>query len=73
MSLCCASSPYAGTDSTIIFSPGGTFRSLDNKSQTEDFVLLTIWHAHPEKGRQRSLRSAEGSTGEELQEDWGVV
>ena len=35
---------------TIIFIPGGTFHSLDNKSQTEDFVLLTIWHTHPEKG-----------------------
>ena len=35
---------------TIIFIPGGTFHSLDNKSQTEDFVLLTIWHTHPERG-----------------------
>jgi len=35
---------------TIVFIPGGTFHSLDNKSETEVFVLLTIWHTHPEKG-----------------------
>jgi mannose-6-phosphate isomerase-like protein (cupin superfamily) len=35
---------------TIVFIPGGTFHSLANKSQAEDFVLLTIWHTHPEKG-----------------------
>jgi mannose-6-phosphate isomerase-like protein (cupin superfamily) len=35
---------------TIVFIPGGTFHFLDNKSKTEDFVLLTIWHTHPEKG-----------------------
>ena len=35
---------------TIIFIPGVTFHSLDNKSKTENFVLLTIWHTHPERG-----------------------
>jgi len=35
---------------TIVFIPGGTFHSLDNKSETEEFILLTIWHTHPEKG-----------------------
>ena len=37
-------------EDTIVFIPGGTFHSLENKSQTEDFVLLTIWHTHPERG-----------------------
>ncbi len=28
---------------SLIFIPAGVFHSLDNKSQTEDFVLLTLW------------------------------
>ena len=27
----------------IIYIPGGVFHSLDNKSQTDPFVLLTLW------------------------------
>jgi mannose-6-phosphate isomerase-like protein (cupin superfamily) len=41
---------YEISQDTIVFIPGGTFHSLDNKSQTEGFILLTIWHTHPEKG-----------------------
>ena len=41
---------YEISQDTIVFIPGGTFHSLDNKSQTEDFILLTIWHTHPENG-----------------------
>ena len=41
---------YEISKDTIVFIPGGTFHSLDNKSQTEDFILLTIWHTHPERG-----------------------
>lgn len=33
---------------TIVFIPGGTFHALENKSDKEDFVLLTIWPLHPE-------------------------
>ncbi len=28
---------------SVVFIPGGVFHSLDNKSKTEDFVLLTFW------------------------------
>jgi mannose-6-phosphate isomerase-like protein (cupin superfamily) len=28
---------------SICFIPGGVFHSLDNKSKTEEFVLLTLW------------------------------
>lgn len=28
---------------SLVFIPAGVFHSLDNKSETEDFVLLTIW------------------------------
>jgi quercetin dioxygenase-like cupin family protein len=28
---------------STVFIPGGVFHSLDNKSKTEDFVLLTFW------------------------------
>ena len=28
---------------TVAFIPGGVRHSLDNKSETEDFVLLTLW------------------------------
>ncbi|NLA52470.1 MAG: cupin domain-containing protein [Clostridiales bacterium] len=28
---------------SLVFIPAGVFHSLDNKSKTEDFVLLTIW------------------------------
>jgi quercetin dioxygenase-like cupin family protein len=34
----------------LVFIPGGTFHSLDNKSDTEDFVILAVWPLHPEKG-----------------------
>ena len=27
----------------LVYIPAGVFHSLDNKSQTEDFVLLTLW------------------------------
>lgn len=28
---------------SVVYIPAGTFHGLDNKSQTEDFVLLTFW------------------------------
>ena len=34
----------------VVFIPGGTFHALTNKSQTEDFVILTIWPGAPEPG-----------------------
>ena len=35
---------------STVFIPGGTFHALTNKSQTEDFVILTIWPGDPEPG-----------------------
>jgi len=34
----------------VVFIPAGTFHALINKSQTEDFVILTIWPGTPEPG-----------------------
>jgi quercetin dioxygenase-like cupin family protein len=28
---------------SVVYIPAGVFHSLDNKSKTEDFVLLTLW------------------------------
>ncbi len=28
---------------SLVFIPAGVFHSLDNKSETEDFVLITMW------------------------------
>ena len=28
---------------SLVYIPAGVFHSLENKSQTEDFVLLTLW------------------------------
>jgi quercetin dioxygenase-like cupin family protein len=28
---------------SLVYIPAGVFHSLDNKSQTDDFVLLTLW------------------------------
>lgn len=41
---------YDISPGTIVFIPGGTFHALENKSDTEDFVLLTIWPLQPEPG-----------------------
>ena len=37
-------------EGSTVFIPGGTFHALTNKSQTEDFVILTIWPGEPEPG-----------------------
>lgn len=35
---------------SLVFIPGGTFHALENKSETEDFVVMTIWPNHPDPG-----------------------
>ena len=35
---------------TVVFIPGGIFHALTNKSETEEFVLLTIRPGQPEPG-----------------------
>lgn len=34
----------------VVFIPAGTFHALTNKSQTEDFVILTLWPGTPVRG-----------------------
>jgi quercetin dioxygenase-like cupin family protein len=34
---------YDITPGSLVFIPAGVFHSLDNNSETEDFVLLTFW------------------------------
>ena len=35
---------------SIVFIPGGTFHSLKNKSETEDFEIITVWPGQPAPG-----------------------
>ena len=35
---------------SVVFIPWGTFHALENKSETEDFVLLTVWTQTPGPG-----------------------
>ena len=35
---------------STVFIPGGTFHALSNKSNTEDFELITIWPGQPKPG-----------------------
>ena len=34
---------YDLSPGSVVFIPWGTFHALENKSETEDFVVLTIW------------------------------
>ena len=35
---------------SVVFIPAGTFHALTNESQTEEFVIVTIWPGTPEPG-----------------------
>ena len=35
---------------SVVFIPGGTFHALNNKSETEDFELITVWPGQPAPG-----------------------
>lgn len=35
---------------SVVFIPGGTFHALTNKSETEDFELITVWPGQPAPG-----------------------
>ncbi|MBN1437174.1 MAG: cupin domain-containing protein [Sedimentisphaerales bacterium] len=35
---------------SVVFIPGGTFHSLKNKSETEDFEIITVWPGQPKPG-----------------------
>ena len=36
--------------SSVVFIPAGTFHALSNKSETEDFELMTVWPGQPAPG-----------------------
>lgn len=41
---------YDVTAGDVIFIPGGVFHALANKSDTENFVVFTVWSQLPERG-----------------------
>ena len=41
---------YDLSPGSVVFIPWDTFHALENKSETEDFVLLTVWTQTPEPG-----------------------
>ena len=47
---------------SLIFIPAGTFHSLDNKSETEDFVLLTFWQRAEDNEVWQMRKKAWGKT-----------
>ena len=46
---------YAIQPGSLVFIPAGTFHSLENKSQTQDFILLTFWQ-HAEDNEVWQMR-----------------
>lgn len=55
---------------TLVFIPAETFHSLNNHSETEDFVILTIWPGQPEPGVSKIYdmrKEAWGKTFRELE------
>lgn len=54
---------------SLVFIPAGTFHSLDNKSQTEDFVLLTLWQRASSNEVWHTRLKAWGKTFKTIDED----
>ena len=54
---------------TVVFIPGGVRHSLDNKSETEDFVLLTLWEDANSNGVHHLRRKAWGTSFKTIDED----
>ena len=55
----------------LVFIPAGTSHGLTNKSQTEDFTILTIWPRAPEPGANGvydARKEAWGTTYREISE-----
>ncbi len=53
----------------LIFIPAGVFHSLDNKSQAEDFVLLTLWQRASSNEVWHTRLKAWGKTFKTIDED----
>lgn len=54
--------PYDLKPGTVVFIPAGTKHALDNKSQTEDFVLLTLWEKADYNGVHHARIKAWGTS-----------
>jgi oxalate decarboxylase/phosphoglucose isomerase-like protein (cupin superfamily) len=52
-----------------VFIPAGVFHSLDNKSGTEDFVLLTFWQRASSNEVWHLRKQAWGKTFKTIDED----
>ena len=47
---------------SLVFIPAGTFHSLENKSENEDFVLLTLWQRAEDNEVWEMRKQAWGKT-----------
>ena len=54
--------PHELKPGTVVFIPGGVKHSLDNKSETEDFVLLTMWEKADYNGVHHARVKAWGTS-----------
>lgn len=54
---------------SLVFIPAGTFHALDNKSGTEDFVLLTFWQRAEDNEVWQIRKKAWGKTFKTIEED----
>ena len=54
---------------TVVFIPGGVNHSLDNKSETEEFVLLTLWEDANSNGMHHARLKAWGTSFKTIDED----
>jgi mannose-6-phosphate isomerase-like protein (cupin superfamily) len=54
---------------SLVFIPAGTFHSLDNKSNTEEFVLLTFWQRAEDNEVWQMRKKAWGKTFKTIDED----
>ena len=56
---------------SVVFIPGDTFHALTNKSDTEDFELITVWPGQPAPGANEMYdlrKEAWGTTYREIEE-----
>ena len=54
---------------SLVFIPAGTFHSLDNKSDYEDFVLLTFWQRASDNEVWQMRKKAWGKTFKTIHEE----
>ena len=54
--------PHELKPGTVVFIPGGVKHALDNKSETEDFVLLTMWEKADYNGVHHARVKAWGTS-----------